>query len=92
LKLVGKRPYCAGTKLTPEQAKTESKFACEFAPKIYGVKAASFEEVWNRYGMRIEKHGLGHYSKVVLMIARLDHSPIATVPHSPGSAAHSSQI
>ncbi|UCD95199.1 MAG: class I SAM-dependent methyltransferase [Candidatus Zixiibacteriota bacterium] len=70
--MVGKRPYHAGKKLTPEQARTEIKFACEFTPKIYGIKAASFEEVWNRYGGKIEKHGLGHYSKVVLMTARLD--------------------
>ena len=72
LNVVGKRAYRTGKKLTPQQAKTEIKFACEFVPKIYGVKTASLDEVWNRYGPRIEEHGLGHYSKVVLIIARLN--------------------
>jgi ubiquinone/menaquinone biosynthesis C-methylase UbiE len=62
--------YYTGLKLTPEQAKTEIRFACDYAPKIYGVNTPSYEEIWARFGQDIEKHGLGHYSKVVLMIAQ----------------------
>ncbi len=69
-RLISKRSYYTGKKLTPEQAKAEIRFACKTDPKIYGVKTAPFEEVWAKFGQDIEKHGLGHCSKVVLMIAQ----------------------
>jgi ubiquinone/menaquinone biosynthesis C-methylase UbiE len=67
--LVRKETYYTGKKLTAEQAKSEIKFAVKNDPKIYGIATPSFEEAWAEFGQRIEKHGLGHYSKVVLMIA-----------------------
>ena len=36
----------------------------------YGRKTSTFEEVWAKFGYGIEKNGMGHYSKTVLMIAR----------------------
>lgn len=69
-KLLRKRSYYTGKKLSPEQAKAEIRFACKNVPKIYGISTPSFEEVWARFGQDIEENGLGHYSKVVLMITQ----------------------
>jgi ubiquinone/menaquinone biosynthesis C-methylase UbiE len=68
--LVEKKHYYTGKKLTADQAKAEVKFAVDTDPKIYGVATQPFEKVWAKFGKQIEEHGLGHYSKVVLMIAR----------------------
>lgn len=67
-RLIRKEKYYTGKKLTSEQAKIEIKFACSNAPKIYEIKTQSFEKVWEKFGKRIEKHGLGHYSKTILFI------------------------
>jgi ubiquinone/menaquinone biosynthesis C-methylase UbiE len=68
--LVSEKNYYTQKKLTPAQAQKEIQFACEYVPRIYGVTTVSFDEVWKRFGRDIEKHGLGHYSKTVLMAAR----------------------
>ena len=70
LRLLEKKSYYTGKKLTVDQAKAEIKFAVDTDPKIYGVATQPFEKVWAKFGQRIEEHGLGHYSKVVLMISR----------------------
>lgn len=64
------RTYYTGKKLTPEQAKSEIRFACKNVPRIYGIETQSFEEIWGRFGKSIEEHGLGHYSKVVSVVAQ----------------------
>lgn len=69
-RLIRKRKYCTGKKLSPIQAKTEVEFACNETPKIYGVETLPFEKVWQRFGKYIGKNGLGHYSNVVLFIAQ----------------------
>jgi ubiquinone/menaquinone biosynthesis C-methylase UbiE len=69
-RLLKKMSYRTGKKLTPEQAREEITFACENVPKIYGVDTPSFQEVWARFGRDIDEKGLGHYSKVVLMLAQ----------------------
>jgi ubiquinone/menaquinone biosynthesis C-methylase UbiE len=68
--LLKKERYHTGKKLTAAQAAEEVRFACDNVPRIYGVRAASFDDVWSKFGTRIEKHGLGHYSKVALFVAR----------------------
>jgi cyclopropane fatty-acyl-phospholipid synthase-like methyltransferase len=68
--LIKKENYYTGKKLTPEQAKAEIRFAVKNDPKIYGITTPSCDDVWDKFGQQIEKHGLGHYSKVVLMIAQ----------------------
>lgn len=70
LRLIRKRSYYTGKKLTPEQAKAEIRFTCKTDPKIYGIDTRSFQEVWAKFGQDIEKNGLGYYSKVILMIAQ----------------------
>lgn len=62
--------YYTGKKLTPEQAKEEIKFACVNVPKIYSIETPIFQDVWKRYGKKIEEHGLGHCSKVVAFVAK----------------------
>ena len=57
-------------KLSPKLASQEIKFACENTAKIYGKKPRPFEDVWRKFGRRISRYGLGHYSKVVLMVAQ----------------------
>ncbi len=69
-KLIEKKNYYTGKKLTAAQARSEIRFACENVPKIYGINTRSLDEVWTQHGTEIEENGLGHYSKVVLMIAQ----------------------
>ncbi len=69
-KLTSRKNYYTNKKLTLEQAKEEIIYTCDNDPKIYGVKTKSFDDIWNKFGEDIEKNGLGHYSKVVLFIAR----------------------
>ncbi|MCK4455945.1 MAG: methyltransferase domain-containing protein [Thermoplasmata archaeon] len=62
-----------GRKLTATQAKEEISFACERTPVIfqeYGVRTRGFEEVWNRFGLEIERVGLAHYSRISCIVAR----------------------
>jgi cyclopropane fatty-acyl-phospholipid synthase-like methyltransferase len=67
-KLINRKSYFTGKKLTPNQAKIEIKYAVENVPKIYGITTPSFDEIWSKFGKSIEKHGLSHYSKVVSMV------------------------
>lgn len=68
-KIIGKKHFFTGRKLTPDQAKEEIKFACSEVPKIYGIDTPPFEDVWDRFGLKIEKNGLGQCSKVLLVSA-----------------------
>lgn len=68
--LLSRKSYYTGMKLTPEQAKTEIRFAVENDPKIYGIKTRSFEDTWSKFGNQIIENGLGYYSKVLLMTAK----------------------
>jgi ubiquinone/menaquinone biosynthesis C-methylase UbiE len=67
--LVKREVLYTGKKLRPEQARLEIQAALEKA-RSHEVEALSFEEVWKKYGKEIEENGLGHASRVVLMIAR----------------------
>jgi cyclopropane fatty-acyl-phospholipid synthase-like methyltransferase len=68
--LVRKDELYTGKKLTADQIKEEIRFACENVPGIYGVPTPPFSEIWNRYRKDIEEYGVGHYSKVILFVAR----------------------
>ena len=70
LKLVAQQAYYTGKKLTPEQARREIKFAVESVPRIFGRPTPTTEEVWDRFGPAIEKHGLGQCSKTVLIVSQ----------------------
>lgn len=68
--ILGTKKYHTGKILTPEQAITEIQYACDNIPRLYDKKTRTFEEVWQKFGKDIETHGMGHYSTVLLMIAR----------------------
>ena len=68
--LVRIKSFYTRKRLSPELAQKEIKFAIENAAKIYGKKPRPFEDVWKRFERKITRYGLGHYSKVVLMIAK----------------------
>jgi len=63
------RAYYTGKRLTADQARIELSEGLEIARRIYGRKVPSFEEVWGRYGKRIEASGYGMYSKTILLLA-----------------------
>lgn len=67
--LIQEKHYRTGKKLTPEQARSEIKYACDNVPTIYGITTPSFKDIWSTFGKDIDKHGVGHMSKVLLMIA-----------------------
>jgi ubiquinone/menaquinone biosynthesis C-methylase UbiE len=68
--LLEQRSYYTGMKFTPQQARREIRYTIEATPRIYGITTPSFEEVWSTFGRGIVEHGLGCYSKVVLMITQ----------------------
>lgn len=61
-------------KMTSSQAKEELEFACENTPKTFssfGVTAISFNELWERFSGKIEKHGMAYWSTIrVLLLSR----------------------
>ncbi len=67
--LVKKEVFYTGKKLRAAQARLEIEAAIENA-KSHDVEPLTFEEVWKKFGKEIEENGLGHASRVVLMIAR----------------------
>ena len=67
--LVKKEIFYTGKKLRAAQARLEIETAIENA-KSHDVDPLPFEEIWKKYGKEIEENGLGHASRVVLMIAR----------------------
>jgi ubiquinone/menaquinone biosynthesis C-methylase UbiE len=67
--LVKRETFYTGKKLDAAQARQHLESMIEKA-KFLEVEALPLDEVWKRYGVEIEKEGLGHFSRVVLMIAR----------------------
>ena len=58
-------------KMTPHQAAEELTFACENAPRTFsqfGVTAISFEELWKRFGERVENHGMAYWSRIRVLL------------------------
>ena len=58
-------------KMNIEQAREEISFACEEAPKLfklYNVKARKFQDVWNKYGVKIKQFGCGFYPDILVMV------------------------
>ena len=58
-------------KMTAKQAREELRFACEEAPRIFStfdVKALKFDELWEKFGERIEKYGVAYWPQILVMI------------------------
>jgi ubiquinone/menaquinone biosynthesis C-methylase UbiE len=71
LYLVDEFTLLMNKKMSANQAKDELKFACTEAPKIFmlfGVKAMTFDELWDKFGERIENHGMAYWPKVHVII------------------------
>jgi ubiquinone/menaquinone biosynthesis C-methylase UbiE len=67
--LIKRGVFYTGKKLRAAQARLEIEAAIENA-RSHDVEALPFEDVWKKYSREIEENGLGHASRVVLMIAR----------------------
>jgi len=62
-----------GRKMTPRQAREELEFACKEAPRIFssfGVEAVSIDDLWDRFGHRIEEWGMAYWSRLKAIILR----------------------
>jgi ubiquinone/menaquinone biosynthesis C-methylase UbiE len=73
LEIVEELLLVPGKKLTAKQAREEVKYACERTLEVFGrfdVKTRSFKDVWKKFGSRIEKVGLAHYSRILCLISR----------------------
>jgi len=58
-------------KMTPNQAKAELMFACEEAPILFsnfGVKSITFDDLWSKFGERLEKYGMAFWSQIQVII------------------------
>jgi len=65
-----RKVFRTGKKLTLDQAQTKIEFAAENVPRLFGRSARSFEDAWGRYREKIRVNGLGHYSRVELIVTR----------------------
>jgi ubiquinone/menaquinone biosynthesis C-methylase UbiE len=58
-------------KMTAKQAREELRFACEEAPQIFStfdVRAIKFDELWEKFGKRIEECGVAYWPQIRVMI------------------------
>jgi ubiquinone/menaquinone biosynthesis C-methylase UbiE len=67
--LIKREVFYTGKKLQPSQATQQLGAAIDNA-NAHEVETIPYDEVWKRYCRDIEKEGLGHCSRAVLMIAR----------------------
>jgi ubiquinone/menaquinone biosynthesis C-methylase UbiE len=67
---LSKRGYYTNRRLSPEQAQEEIRCACDNVQRVYGIPTPRLDEVWEIFGERIEEHGMGLYSKVVLVLVQ----------------------
>jgi SAM-dependent methyltransferase len=64
------KTFYTGKKLTPEQARTEIRFAVDHVPRLFGRSTPTYEDIWAKFGPAIERHGVGQCSKTVLVVAQ----------------------
>jgi hypothetical protein len=71
------RAYYTNKKLTANQAMIELKEGIEIARNVYGKDVQDFQDVWDRYGNKIEAFGYGMYSKIIMLVGekRLNNGP-----------------
>jgi ubiquinone/menaquinone biosynthesis C-methylase UbiE len=67
--LLKRETFYTGKKLGAQQAMQQINSAIENS-KTHDIDTIPFDEVWRRFKTEIEKDGLGHCSRSVLMIAR----------------------
>ncbi len=60
-----------GKRMTSKQAREELEFACKEAPKIFagfGINAVTYDEIWDKFGERIEEFGMAYLSPVRVLL------------------------
>jgi cyclopropane fatty-acyl-phospholipid synthase-like methyltransferase len=70
IELISSKPYLTGVKMTAGQARTEIMDGIPIAREIYSREVPDFEEIWERFGPTIERHGYAMYSKVTVLLGR----------------------
>jgi ubiquinone/menaquinone biosynthesis C-methylase UbiE len=71
--IVAEKWFHTHKKMTAKQAEEELRFACDEPPKIfsdYNVTTVPFDELWDKFGSRIETHGMAYYSDLCVLIGR----------------------
>ena len=73
IEIIDEKWFYSKRKMTAEQAKEELAFACDETPKYfkkYNIKTITFDELWNRFGKKIEKYGVAFYSQLLILIGK----------------------
>ncbi len=73
VQVLEKKGYSTGRLLTGSQAREELRYACEETMRIYGrygVRTNPLQDVWNRFGEDIERHGYALYTDVLALVGR----------------------
>lgn len=77
---IEKKTYITGLMMTADQTKVELEEGIEIARTIYGRNVPDFDEIWEKYGSTIERHGYGMYTEITVVSgtrARPRHPPEA---------------
>jgi ubiquinone/menaquinone biosynthesis C-methylase UbiE len=70
LVIQSRKVFRTGKKLTLDQARKEIEFATANVPRLYKRNARSFDDAWGKYKDKVKVNGLGHYSRVELLVTR----------------------
>jgi ubiquinone/menaquinone biosynthesis C-methylase UbiE len=70
LVIQSKKVFRTGKKLTLDQARKEIEFATANVPRRFKRNARSFDDAWGKYKDKVKVNGLGHYSRVELLVTR----------------------
>ena len=73
IEIIGTKWFYTHRKMTATQAREELQFACDETPKIftkYKVCTGSFDNLWQKYGERIERFGMAYYSRLCVLIGK----------------------
>jgi len=72
LRVKTKKRYSTERVLTAPQAREELQYTCMDTSKVYGrygVRTKTFEEIWEKFGERIEMHGYALYTDILAFFA-----------------------
>ena len=64
---IEKKMYSTGLMMTADQTRVELEDGIEIARTIYGRDVPGFDEVWEKYGPTIERHGYGMYTEITVV-------------------------
>jgi len=70
VKFTKTKVYYTRKKLTAHQTQVELKEGIAIARRVYSKNVPDAEDVWGKYGEKIETFGYGMYSKIILLIGK----------------------